>query len=78
MSPIDIGSMHWTVVLKKLNILNDEGNGTMGIEANDGTDGDEMKSLLRKSMQIYLEGLSLITFYIFSDALGTRRNNKEV
>ena len=50
----------------------------MGKEAN-GADGDEMKSLLRKSMQIHFEGLSLITlFYTFSDALGTRRNNKEV
>lgn len=56
MSPIDIGSMHWTVVFK--NILNDEGNGTMGIEANDGTDGDEMKSLLCKPMQIHFEGPS--------------------
>lgn len=58
MLPIDIGSMHWTVVFKKLNILNDEGNGTMGIEANDGTDGDEMKSLLCKPMQIHFEGPS--------------------
>ena len=37
----------------------------MGKEAN-GTDGDEMKSLLRKSMQIHLEGLSLITDFILS------------
>ena len=37
----------------------------MGKEAN-GTDGDEMKSLLRKSMQIHLEGLSLITNFILS------------
>ena len=37
----------------------------MGKEAN-GTDGDEMKSLLRKSMQIHFEGLSLITYFILS------------
>ena len=37
----------------------------MGKEAN-GTDGDEMKSLLRKSMQIHLEGQSLITNFILS------------
>ena len=36
----------------------------MGKEAN-GTDGDEMKSLLRKSMQIHLEGLPVITYLYF-------------
>ena len=36
----------------------------MGKEAN-GTDGDEMKSLLRKSMQIHLEGLPVIITYLY-------------